>query len=58
MKQDFSPLQEKEISLGFKHGLEKHEVQVYAKEKFNYLLVHYLLPYYCVQFSAYSSVPG
>ena len=37
MKQDFSPLQEKEISLGFKHGLEKHEVQVYAKEKFNYL---------------------
>ena len=37
MKQEFSPLQEKEISLGFAHGLEKHEVHVYAKKKFNYL---------------------
>ncbi|MBR2825815.1 MAG: hypothetical protein IKE51_06090, partial [Solobacterium sp.] len=37
MKKEFSPLQEKEISLGFAHGLEKHEVQVYAKVKFNYL---------------------
>lgn len=37
MKKEFDPLQEKEITLGYEHGLEKNEVRIYAKKRFHHL---------------------